>query len=107
MRVLIYSVSAGAGCFRAAEAVHEGLRRCHPDAHVAHHDALKLAQPAFRRAYNGNYIRMINAMPGVWGWLYNKDEKFPQVSALSSARKFFQRFDHKNLFMHAAAQKPD
>jgi processive 1,2-diacylglycerol beta-glucosyltransferase len=107
MRVLIYSVSAGAGHVRAAEAVTAALKRFHPDVEVEHLDAMKLVPAAFKKAYADSYIKVINSLPSVWGWLYAKADKVPQTSALISVRKFVQRLNTKDILDHAAEYDPD
>jgi processive 1,2-diacylglycerol beta-glucosyltransferase len=107
MRVLIYSVSAGAGHVRAAEAILAAFKRFHPSVEAEHVDVMKLVPPAFKKAYADSYIKVINALPSVWGWLYTKADKMPQTSALVSVRKFVQRLNTKQIVEHAAERNPD
>jgi len=107
MRVLIYSVSAGAGHVRAAEAVQVAFQRYHPEIEVEHVDAMKLVPASFKKAYADSYIKVINSLPSVWGWLYAKSDQVPQASALVSVRKFVQRLNTTELLEHAAGRQPD
>src|SRR6187549_670347 len=107
MRVLIYSVSAGAGHVRAADAVQVAFKRYHPEVEVEHVDAMKLVPTSFKKAYADSYIKVINSLPSVWGWLYAKADKVPQTSALISVRKFVQRLNTKDILEHAAEYDPD
>jgi processive 1,2-diacylglycerol beta-glucosyltransferase len=107
MRVLIYSVSAGAGHVRAAEAVQTAFRRRHPEVEVEHVDIMKLVPAAFKKAYTDSYLKVINTLPGVWGWLYAKADKIPQDSALVSVRKFVQGLNTKAVVEHAVKRQPD
>ena len=107
MRVLIYSVSAGAGHVRSAEALLAAFKRFHPEVEAVHVDVMKLVPPAFKKAYADSYLKLINSLPSVWGWLYTKTDKIPQTSALASIRKFIQRLNTKSILEHAAQQQPD
>ncbi|MCY3023099.1 MAG: glycosyltransferase [Planctomycetota bacterium] len=107
MRVLIYSVSAGAGHMRAADAVLTAFKRYHPDVEAEHVDVMKLVPAAFRKAYADSYLGLVNSLPSVWGWLYAKSDQLPQTSALASVRKFVQRLNTKDIIAHAAERKPD
>jgi processive 1,2-diacylglycerol beta-glucosyltransferase len=107
MRVLIYSVSAGAGHVRAAEAVQTAFKRYHSEVEIEHVDVMKLVPAAFKKAYAESYIKVINSLPSVWGWLYAKADKLPQTSALVSVRKFVQRLNTKDIIEHAVEREPD
>src|ERR1041384_7541023 len=107
MRVLVYSVSAGAGHVRAAEAICAAFKRYHPAVEVEHTDVMKLVPPAFKKAYADTYLKVVNSLPSVWGWLYARADKVPQTSALVSVRKFVQRLNTNEILDHAAERKPD
>src|SRR6185369_6259009 len=107
MRVLIYSVSAGAGHVRAAEAVLQAFRRFHPAVEAEHIDVMKLVPSAFKKAYADSYLKVINSLPSVWGWLYQKSDQVPQTSALVSVRKFVQKLNTEGILKHAAEREPD
>ena len=107
MRVLIYSVSAGAGHVRAAEAVVEAFKRTRSDIEVEHVDVMKLVPAAFKKAYADSYLKVVNSLPSVWGWLYARADKVPQTSALVSVRKFVQRLNTREIIDHAMARQPD
>src|ERR1043165_8380608 len=107
MRILIYSVSAGAGHMRAAEALFTAFKRFHSDVEVDHVDVMKLVPPSFKKAYVDSYIHLVNTLPSIWGWLYNRADKIPQTSALASVRKFVQKLNTNSIREHAARWKPD
>ena len=107
MRVLIYSVSAGAGHIRAAEAIATAFKRFHPEVEVEHVDVMKLVPDAFKKAYSDTYLKVVNSLPNVWGWLYARADKVPPDSALVSVRKFVQRLNTKDILEHAAERQPD
>src|SRR5262245_6186667 len=107
MRVLLYSVSAGAGHVRAAEAIPQAFKRFHPQVTAEHIDVMKLVPATFKKAYADSYLKVINSLPSVWGWLYQKSDQVPQTSALVSVRKFVQKLNTKEILNHALEWNPD
>lgn len=78
-KVLLLSASAGAGHIRAAQAVERafaeigeatGERR-----EVQHLDVLNYTNKVFRNLYSKAYIDLVNKMPEVPGWFYDKLDK--------------------------------
>jgi processive 1,2-diacylglycerol beta-glucosyltransferase len=71
-RVLILSASAGAGHVRAAEAVLRAFQQTGAAREVRHLDVLQYTNPLFRNLYSKTYLDMVNTMPEVLGWLYDR-----------------------------------
>ncbi len=76
-KILLLSASAGAGHVRAAEAIEkafnevdDGQRR-----EVQHVDVLNYTNKLFRHLYSKAYIDLVNRMPEVPGWVYDKLDK--------------------------------
>ncbi|HEX5834020.1 MAG TPA: glycosyltransferase [Pyrinomonadaceae bacterium] len=78
-KVLLLSASAGAGHVRAAQAIEKafveigdatGERR-----EVQHLDILNYTNKVFRHLYSKAYIDLVNKMPEVPGWFYDKLDK--------------------------------
>jgi processive 1,2-diacylglycerol beta-glucosyltransferase len=74
-KVLILSVSAGAGHLRAAEALESAFRLMNAAQEVRHIDTLQYTNKIFRHLYSKAYIEMVNKMPEVLGWLYDHLDK--------------------------------
>jgi processive 1,2-diacylglycerol beta-glucosyltransferase len=74
-KVLILSVSAGAGHLRAAEALERAFRMMNAAQEVRHIDTLQYTNKIFRHLYSKAYIEMVNKMPEVLGWLYDHLDK--------------------------------
>jgi processive 1,2-diacylglycerol beta-glucosyltransferase len=78
-RVLLLSASAGAGHVRAAQALERAFveigeetgERCE----VHHFDILNYTNKVFRHLYSKAYIDLVNKMPEVPGWFYDKLDK--------------------------------
>lgn len=72
-RVLLLSASAGAGHVRAAEALEKALTNGHSEAQdVRHVDVLQFTNKVFRHLYSKAYIELVNKLPEVPGWVYDK-----------------------------------
>jgi processive 1,2-diacylglycerol beta-glucosyltransferase len=76
-KVLLLSASAGAGHVRAAEAVEKAFKqRNDSDGLEVHHfDVLNYTNKLFRHLYSKAYIDLVNKMPEVPGWVYDKLDK--------------------------------
>ena len=69
-KILLLSVSAGAGHVRAAEALHLCAQGEFADVETLHLDVMDYASTTFRKVYADAYINLVNKHPAVWGWLY-------------------------------------
>lgn len=74
-RVLILSVSAGAGHLRAAEAIEKAFLKLKAANEVKNIDALEYTNPLFHRLYSKAYIDVVNNTPALFGWLYEHYDK--------------------------------
>ena len=76
-KILLLSASAGAGHVRAAEAIEKAFRQ-RKDSwrfEVHHFDVLNYTNKLFRHLYSKAYIDLVNKMPEVPGWVYDKLDK--------------------------------
>src|SRR6266404_268780 len=75
-KVLLLSASAGAGHVRAAEAIEKALKEKGEDKdgveEVRHLDVLQFTNKVFRHLYSKAYIDLVNKVPEVPGWIYDK-----------------------------------
>ena len=76
-RILLLSASAGAGHVRAAEAIEKAFkqRKDSENFEVHHFDVLNYTNKLFRHLYSKAYIDLVNKMPEVPGWVYDKLDK--------------------------------
>lgn len=74
-KILILSASAGAGHVRAAQAVEKAFGEREPSVEVRHLDVLDYTNKLFRHLYSKAYIDLVNKMPEVPGWMYDKLDK--------------------------------
>jgi processive 1,2-diacylglycerol beta-glucosyltransferase len=74
-KVLLLSASAGAGHLRAAQALEKALNELGTISEVQHVDVLNYTNKVFRHFYSKAYIDLVNKMPEVPGWMYDKLDK--------------------------------
>ena len=76
-KVLLLSASAGAGHVRAAQAIEKAFKENgNGDAREVHHlDILNYTNKVFRHLYSKAYIDLVNKLPEVPGWVYDKLDK--------------------------------
>ena len=76
-KVLLLSASAGAGHVRAAEAIEKAFNEVGDGdgREVQHLDILNYTNKVFRHLYSKAYIDLVNKLPEVPGWVYDKLDK--------------------------------
>src|SRR5215204_4945854 len=74
-KILLLSASAGAGHVRAAEAIEKALKQTENGSEVHHLDILNYTNKVFRHLYSKAYIDLVNKLPEVPGWMYDKLDK--------------------------------
>ena len=78
-KVLLLSATSGAGHVRAAQAIekafHESDNEAAATCEVRHVDTLEFTNRIFRHLYSKAYIDVVNRMPEVSGWFYDRLDK--------------------------------
>ena len=76
-KVLLLSASAGAGHIRAADAIEKAFNQTEnaDSREVRHIDVLDYTNKVFRHLYSKAYIDLVNKLPEVPGWVYDKLDK--------------------------------
>jgi len=78
-KVLLLSATSGAGHVRAAQAIekafHESDNEAASTCDVRHVDTLEFTNRIFRHLYSKAYIDVVNKMPEVSGWFYDRLDK--------------------------------
>lgn len=106
-RVLVLSVSAGAGHVRAAEALVAHAQAQFPRKLVRHIDLMSLVPRWFRVIYRDLYLRLSAGLPEAWGWLYRKTDVPPSNDPLQRLRRYLQRRCARALFEMLRHEPPD
>lgn len=79
-KVLILSVSVGAGHTRTAEALKKGIELLCPKADIAILDTFKYASPFLEKVVLGTYMEILKITPVVYGFLYRQSERGQPLS---------------------------
>ncbi|HKE46970.1 MAG TPA: glycosyltransferase [Rhodanobacteraceae bacterium] len=104
-RLLILSVSAGAGHVRAAEA----LRVCAEtlDVEAKHLDVMDFVSSGFRALYTDFYLKLVEHHPSMWAMLYRIMDRTPPSAPLARMRRAIERLNTLKLRKAIAAFAPD
>jgi len=96
-RVLILSVSAGAGHVRAAEALTAYAKQEFGDVEALHLDIMDCASPAFRKLYTDAYINLVSKYPQVWGLMYQVTSEARAEAIMNKLRRAIERLNTRAL----------
>jgi processive 1,2-diacylglycerol beta-glucosyltransferase len=102
-KIIITSVSAGAGHVRAANAVEAYLKEKHD---VSHIDLMNYSKKWFKHVYADKYIDLINNHPKVWKLLFDISDK-PTPKEIYKIRSWLGYKIHNKFFAYLKQQNPD
>jgi processive 1,2-diacylglycerol beta-glucosyltransferase len=106
-KILLLSVSAGAGHVRAAEAIRAYANMSDEHLDVVHLDVMQYVTAGFRKIYTDFYIKLVNKAPALWGYLYNFTNDAQADSSIEKLRKKLERMNARALLKEIAEFKPD
>lgn len=108
-KILVLSVSAGAGHMRAAQAIEAYAAQVGSDGAVvaSHLDVMDFVTPAFRKLYTDFYIKLVNKAPALWGYLYQATHDAPPNGSMQRLRRAVERLNTRALMQQIAAFRPD
>lgn len=108
-KILVLSVSAGAGHMRAAEALCAYANN--PDGDTAvqatHLDVMNYVPSGFRKVYTDFYIKLVNKAPTLWGYLYHLSNEAQADSTMERMRRAIERLNTQSLLREIASFQPD
>ncbi len=96
-KIAIFSVSAGAGHVRAAQALQAAAARWYPDTETVHIDLMEHVSKLFRKVYTDTYIKIIERHPALWGYLYDRSDREKADSSLNRLRIAIERLNTRKL----------
>lgn len=106
-KILLLSVSAGAGHVRAAEAIRAYASSTDANVEVTHLDVMDYVTTSFRKLYTDFYIKLVNNAPALWGYLYNITNDAQADSTMEKVRRKLERMNAQALLKEIARFKPD
>ena len=74
MRILIATVTAGAGHLAAAAALDEAWRTLRTADMVERLDLVKLFSPLHRKIVSDGYVKLVEKAPELWGMMFKKTD---------------------------------
>lgn len=105
-KILILSLSAGAGHTRAAESLREEAALHFPNAVVEHHDLIEFVGRPMKLVYRDFYHMVTKNAPLVWGYLYQKTNS-PLARETIQSTSHLQALMAPRLARFLRAFKPD
>lgn len=106
-RILLLSVSAGAGHMRAAQALQAQIQTTAPTMEVRHLDVMTTVPVGFRKIYTDFYITLVNKAPAVWSYLYNKSNDALPHAPMQKFRRAIERLNTIQLRNEIVKFNPD
>jgi processive 1,2-diacylglycerol beta-glucosyltransferase len=96
-KIAVFSVSAGAGHVRAAQALQAAAAKWYPETETVHIDLMEHVSKLFRKVYTDTYIKIIERHPALWGYLYDKSDRERADSSLNRLRIAVERLSTRKL----------
>ncbi len=106
-KILLLSVSAGAGHQRAAQALQASATELYPEWQVLHLDVMNYVTSGFRKIYTDFYLQLVNKAPTLWGYLYQISNEAHPSSTMERLRRAIERVNARALLDAIAEFKPD
>jgi len=107
MRVLIATVTAGAGHLQAAAALEEAWRNAFPGDTVEKVDVLDFVSPLYRKLYSEGYVKVIERAPELYALMFKKTDNPALLHRLSKVRRSFARRSTLKFVKHLRDFRPD
>jgi processive 1,2-diacylglycerol beta-glucosyltransferase len=107
MRVLIATVTAGAGHVAAAAALEEAWRALRPADDVERLDLIQFFSPLHKRVYAEGYVELVERAPELWGLLFNKTDNPRVTRRLSRLSRLFPSNSRKKFTNYLKQFRPD
>jgi processive 1,2-diacylglycerol beta-glucosyltransferase len=89
MRILIATVTAGAGHLAAAAALDEAWRAFRPEDVVERIDLVKFFSPLHRKIHADGYVKLVEHAPEIWGMMFGKTDHVEVAQKLSRLKRLF------------------
>ena len=106
-RLMVLSVSAGAGHVRAADAICNQANASHPGVATCHIDVMDFSSAALRKVYTVLYIGVINRFPSLWRQIYHRTDGSRSSGLFGRLRRVVERAGVARLLKEIARIEPD
>lgn len=106
-KILIISVSAGAGHVHAAKAIEQTAKLRYTDATFVHIDMMDYVSRTMRNSIVETYDVLVRTIPALWGYIYEKTNTDSRVKGISSLIKTVNQLHAKKFYAFLAEFAPD
>ena len=107
MRILIATITAGAGHLQAASALQEAWQKAQPKDTVEKIDLLTFFSPLHKKIYSEGYVKLIAHAPELWGMMFNKLDNPKLVKNLAKWKAAFGSNSARKFARYVKQFKPD
>jgi processive 1,2-diacylglycerol beta-glucosyltransferase len=106
-KILVISVSAGAGHIRAADAIKKTAERQYPKFDVEHIDFLDFIPKPMKKLFFDWYELVIKFNPELYGFLYRQTDR-PKIKHITKKwTEFLSKMNAKKFLKHVVRSNPD
>jgi processive 1,2-diacylglycerol beta-glucosyltransferase len=107
MRILIATVTAGAGHLQAAIALEEAWRELKPDDEIRRVDVLDYTPRFYRSIYVKGYLKLIEHAPELWAMLFKRTDNPARIKEITKFRRHSARLAATKFVRDMVAFQPD
>lgn len=107
MRILIATITAGAGHLAAAAALKEAWTALRPEDVVDKVDLLDFTGKLYRKFFAEGYVKLVEAAPELYGMVFKKTDNHERVAEMTEFRRKFAYRTSKGFVRHLKEFNPD
>lgn len=107
MRILIATVTAGAGHVAAAAALEEAWRAEHSQDTVERVDLVKFFSPLHRKVVSDGYVKLVERAPELWGMVFKKTDDPKLARRLNRIKRLFPSHSRSRFEKYVKQFKPN
>src|SRR2546426_2185228 len=107
MRILIATVTAGAGHLAAAAALEEAWRALRPEDVVERLDLVKFFSPLHRKIVSDGYVKLVEHAPELWGLMFKKTDDPKLARRMNRFKRVFPSNSRGRFARFVRQFKPD
>jgi processive 1,2-diacylglycerol beta-glucosyltransferase len=106
-RILIATVTAGAGHVQAAAALEEAWRILRPKDDVQRCDVMDFTPKLYRKAYVEGYVKLVEHAPELWAMMFKKTDNPRLMRKLTRLRRALAGASSRRFLQSVRAFRPD
>lgn len=107
MRILIATVTAGAGHLQAAAALDEAWRAFRPRDTLERLDVLDFVPRLYKKVYAEGYMKLVDHAPDLYAMVFKKTDNPALLRKMTRLRRAYSKFTTPKFVKHLQRFKPD